>query len=238
MNTAECIVKILENSGVKHIFGHPGEQIIPFYGALNNSKIGHVLMRHEQGAVHAADAYSRVSGKFGVCVSTAGPGALNMVMGVGVAFKDSVPMLVITGDNHLNHENKDEFQDIDIEAIFKPITIKTFNPKNGRSSIDNIKKAVKILNNEPRGPIHINLSKNVLLDKSIDHNNCNLDLSSDYYLSSDYPMSSDLSSNYYDYNKIDDALLEIKKSKRPLIVAGAGIFWADSVEELKKIFRN
>lgn len=234
MNTAECIVKILENSGVKHIFGHPGEQIIPFYGALNNSKIDHVLMRHEQGAVHAADAYSRVSGNFGVCISTAGPGALNMVMGVGVAFKDSIPLLVITGDNSLNHENDDEFQDIDIEAIFKPITIKTFNPKNGRSAINNIKKAVKILNNESRGPIHINFPKNVLLDKSIDDNDCNLDLSSDYYLFSDYRVASDLSYDYCDYNKIDEALLEIKKSRRPLIVAGAGIFWADSIEELKK----
>ena len=95
MNTAEALIKLLEEDGVKHIFGHPGEQILPFYKALKDSSIGHILTRHEQGAAHAAEAYARSSGNYGLCVSTAGPGAMNLVMGVATAFKDSVPILVI-----------------------------------------------------------------------------------------------------------------------------------------------
>ncbi|PKL73800.1 MAG: acetolactate synthase, partial [Methanobacteriales archaeon HGW-Methanobacteriales-2] len=95
---ADALVKILEKEETKFIFGYPGEQILPFYQALQKSSIKHVLMRHEQGAVHAADGYARASSQPGVCVATAGPGALNMVMGVATAYKDSVPLLVITGD--------------------------------------------------------------------------------------------------------------------------------------------
>ena len=82
MNTAEALIKLLEEDGVKHIFGHPGEQILPFYKALKDSSIEHILTRHEQGAAHAADAYARSSGNYGLCISTAGPGAMNLVMGV------------------------------------------------------------------------------------------------------------------------------------------------------------
>ena len=99
MNTAETLVNLIESDGNQFIFGHPGEQILPFYKALKESSIKHILTRHEQGAAHAADAYARSSGEYGICISTAGPGAMNLVMGVSTAFKDSVPMLVITGDN-------------------------------------------------------------------------------------------------------------------------------------------
>jgi acetolactate synthase-1/2/3 large subunit len=94
MNAAEAIVKILEEENVRYIFGHPGEQILPFYHALDGSSIEHILMRHEQGAIHGADGYARASADFGVCIATAGPGALNFTMGLAVAYKDSVPLLV------------------------------------------------------------------------------------------------------------------------------------------------
>ena len=112
MNTAEILVKMLEEDGVKHIFGHPGEQILPFYKALKDSSIEHILTRHEQAAAHASDAYARSSGEYGVCISTAGPGAMNLVMGVATAFKDSVPVLVITGDNDYSQKDTDFFQTI------------------------------------------------------------------------------------------------------------------------------
>lgn len=98
MNTSQVLIDILENYGVKDIFGHPGEQILPFYQTLEFSKIKHILCRNEQGAAIAADAYARSSGNHGVCIATAGPGALNMVIGIATSFKDSVPLLVITGD--------------------------------------------------------------------------------------------------------------------------------------------
>jgi acetolactate synthase I/II/III large subunit len=223
MNAAESIIKILEEKNIKTIFGHPGEQIIPFYAAMKDSTINHVLMRHEQGAIHAADAYARTSGKFGVCVSTAGPGALNMVMGVAVAFKDSIPLLVITGDNPISSGDKDRFQDVDITNIFKPIVSKTFNPTNGKLAVSSIKEAIKILKNAPNGPIHINLPKNVLTDENIgnidDINHKISDLNHKYSIQ-------------YNYSQLHNFITEIRKSKRPLIIAGGGVFWADATEDL------
>lgn len=221
MNTSDAVIKLLEDNGVKHIFGHPGEQILPFYQALNNSKIKHILTRHEQGAVHAADGYGRVSGKFGVCLATAGPGALNLVMGIATAFKDSVPMLVITGDNPKTSNGKNSFQGIDTVAIFKPIVIKSFNPHNGKVAIINIKEALNILKKEPRGPIHINLSKDVLLDEELGN----------------VIERKVIFSPNYDYSNLDEAIGYLRKSRRPFIVAGDGIMWGGAIQEFESFIR-
>ncbi len=164
MNTAEALIKLLEEDGVKHIFGHPGEQILPFYKALKDSSIEHILTRHEQGAAHAADAYARSSGNYGLCISTAGPGAMNLVMGVATAFKDSVPLLVITGDNDYSKKDEDIFQNSPINSVFEDITIKSFHPSSGKSAIFNLIEALVMLHKYPKGPVHINLSKDILLE--------------------------------------------------------------------------
>ena len=164
MNTAEALIKLLEEDGVKHIFGHPGEQILPFYKALKDSSIEHILTRHEQGAAHAADAYARSSSNYGLCVSTAGPGAMNLVMGVATAFKDSVPILVITGDNDYSKKDEDIFQNSPINSVFEDITIKSFHPSSGKSAIFNLIEALVMLHKYPKGPVHINLSKDILLE--------------------------------------------------------------------------
>ena len=164
MNTAEALIKLLEEDGVKHIFGHPGEQILPFYKALKDSSIEHILTRHEQGAAHAADAYARSSGNYGLCISTAGPGAMNLVMGVATAFKDSVPILVITGDNDYSKKDEDIFQNSPINSVFEDITIKSFHPSSGKSAIFNLIEALVMLHKYPKGPVHINLSKDILLE--------------------------------------------------------------------------
>ena len=164
MNTAEVLINLLEKDGVKHIFGHPGEQILPFYKFLKDSSIAHILTRHEQGAVHAADAYARSSGNYGLCISTAGPGAMNLVMGLATAFKDSVPILVITGDNDYSKKDEDIFQNSPINSVFENITIKSFHPDCGKSAIFNLIEALIILHKSPKGPVHINLSKDVLLE--------------------------------------------------------------------------
>ena len=164
MNTAKALIKLLEEDGVKHIFGHPGEQILPFYKALKDSSIEHILTRHEQGAAHAADAYARSSGNYGLCVSTAGPGAMNLVMGVATAFKDSVPLLVITGDNDYSKKDEDIFQNSPINSVFEDITIKSFHPSSGKSAIFNLIEALVMLHKYPKGPVHINLSKDILLE--------------------------------------------------------------------------
>ena len=164
MNTAEALIKLLEDDGVKHMYGHPGEQILPFYKALRDSSIEHILTRHEQGAVHAADAYARSSGNYGLCISTAGPGAMNLVMGLNVAFKDSVPILVFTGDNDYSRKDEDIFQNSPINRVFENVTIKSFHPSSGKLAVFNLIEALIILHKYPKGPVHINLSKDILLE--------------------------------------------------------------------------
>ena len=219
MNVANSLVKILEENGVKHIFGHPGEQILPFYEALSKSSIEHILMRHEQGAAHAADAFSRSSDKLGVCISTGGPGALNLTMAVATAFKDNVPILVITGDNPTCTKNKDYFQSINISEIFKNITFKSFNPKNSKEALHDFNMAIEILNKSPKGPVHINLSKDILLGESPE------------YVKTVFNTD-------YNYENIEIAKNLIKKSKKPLIIAGAGIKYSKALDAFKKFVND
>ncbi|KZX16211.1 thiamine pyrophosphate-binding protein [Methanobrevibacter filiformis] len=219
MNTSDALVQILEENNVKAIFGHPGEQILPFYKALSTSKIKHILCRNEQGAAIAADSYGRCSGEFGVCLATAGPGALNLFMGIAIAFKDSVPLLFITGDVPKNLKGKDTFQDFDLINIFKNIAIKSFNPHDGKTAILNLKEAIEILKKEPKGPVHLNLPKDVLLDFEIGD-----------------VLNKQLSyTPPYDYSNLEIIINRIKSSKKPVILVGAGIKWGKSIELLKEL---
>lgn len=214
---SDALIKVLENYDVKFIFGHPGEQILPFYDALRNSSIKHILMRHEQGAAHAADAYARVSSNFGVCVATAGPGALNLTMGVATAFKDSVPMIVITADVPRDLKGKNVFQDIDLNAVFKPITLESFYIENPREAVLKLIYAIQLIENSKTGPVHLNFPKDVLeelVDVSI-------------------LGESGGSFEQLPLNGIIDAIKLIESSNRPLILAGTGIIWGHAVEKLR-----
>ena len=233
MNTAEILVKMLEEDGVKHIFGHPGEQILPFYKALKDSSIEHILTRHEQAAAHASDAYARSSGEYGVCISTAGPGAMNLVMGVATAFKDSVPVLVITGDNDYSQKDTDFFQTIPLNGVFENISFKSFHPSNSDEAILNLAQSLEILHKNPKGPVHINLSKDVLLQEvdfeDLDYleNRHGTDLFNPHFDDLSLNNSSDIGFI------INLCLNKIINSKKPLIVAGNGIVWAKACDKLK-----
>lgn len=203
MNVAEKLVQILEENDIEHVFGLPGEQILAFYKALDKSSIKHVLLRHEQAAAHAADAYSRSSKKLGVCISTASPGALNMVMGVATAFKDNVPILVITGDNSTDIKDSQEFQSFPLARVFENITFKNYDPKNGQEAIANLIEIMQIFKREPSGPIHLNLSKNILME--------------------DVEIIPEV--NYvpiYSYPNLEEVYKKIKNSKKPLLILGSG----------------
>lgn len=219
MNTAEALVRLLEYDDIKFVFGHPGEQILPFYKALSNSNISHVLTRHEQVAGHAADAYARSLGRYGVCVSTAGPGAMNLVMAVSTAFKDSVPMLVITGDNDYSSFVDDKFQSFPINDIFKNITIKSFHPHTGRVAIRYMKEALEILKKYPKGPVHINLPRDILLDEDLGDI---LDRSFEFIPNFDVLDSSDMLCN------LNLAIEKLNNAEKPLIIAGNGVVWGNS----------
>lgn len=168
MNVANKFVEILEEEGIENIFGIPGDQIMPVYKALSESNINHVLTRHEQAAAHAADGYYRSSGKIGVCIATASPGALNFTMAIATAFKDNIPLLILTGDNELKYKGTDYFQTTPQLEIFKNITQTSYNPLNGTEAIYVLRAAIYELKTIPKGPIHINLSKDVLLEEDFD----------------------------------------------------------------------
>ena len=214
MNVAYKIVEILESEDILDVFGIPGEQILPLYEALSKSNINHVLTRHEQAAAHAADGYYRSSGKIGVCITTASPGALNTTMAVATAFKDNIPILLLTGDNELKYRNSDYFQSTPQVDIFKHITSTSFNPLNGTEAIFMLKAAIYELKNNPIGPVHINFSKDILLCEDFR----DIDLC--------YMCENDLSN-------ISDAQKLIDKSKKPLFILGAGaISQRDKIEKI------
>src|ERR671938_1393870 len=119
---SEAICEALLDEGVEHLFGYPGGAIMPFYDALPDYPLKHVLVRHEQGAAHAADGYARATGRVGVCVGTSGPGATNLVTGICTAMMDSVPIVVLTGNVARNLLGRDGFQEADITGITLPIT--------------------------------------------------------------------------------------------------------------------
>ena len=219
MNVAERIVEILESESVENVFGIPGEQIMPLYKALSASNINHILTRHEQAAAHAADGYCRSTQKIGVCIATASPGALNFTMALACAFKDSIPILVLTGDNELKRRNTDFFQTTPQAEIFKNITRESYNPLNGTEAIFSLKAALFALKNNPKGPIHINLSKDVLLSEDFE----DFDLC---YLCED------------DMSNISKAQELIDKSSKPLFILGAGaISQKDNIEKIAKKYR-
>ena len=203
MNVSDKIVEILENEGISTVFGIPGEQILPLYNSLSKSNINHILTKHEQAAAHASDGFTRASGKIGVCITTASPGALNTTMAIATAFKDSVPMLILTGDNELKYKNSDHFQTTPQFEIFKHITSNSFNPLNASEAIFALKVAIYELKNNPTGPIHINLAKDILLEEDfVDVDLC-------------YLCEEDLS-------RLTKAQDLIDKSCRPLLILGAG----------------
>ncbi|MCJ7821820.1 MAG: thiamine pyrophosphate-binding protein, partial [Armatimonadetes bacterium] len=123
MTGAQALIDAFRCEGVKVIFGYPGGQVLPIYDVLYDTKdIRHILVRHEQGAAHAADGYARASGKVGVCLATSGPGATNLVTGIATACMDSVPIVAITGQVPTFAIGKDAFQEADITGITLPIT--------------------------------------------------------------------------------------------------------------------
>ena len=219
MNVADKIVKILEEEEITTVFGIPGEQIMPLYKALSASSINHVLTRHEQAAAHAADGYARSSGKIGVCIATAAPGALNFTMALATAFKDNVPILVLTGDNELQYRGSDHFQSLPQVDIFKHITKASYNPLNGTEAMYVLRAAIYELKTIPKGPIHINLSKDVLLEE--DFNDFDL-----CYLCEE------------DLSKISDAQNLIDSAEKPLFILGAGaISQKENIERISKKYR-
>ena len=158
---ARLVVEALERQGVKHVFGYPGGAIMPVYDALTGSSLKHILVRHEQAAALAADAYGRVTGKPGVCLATSGPGATNLVTGIANAFLDSVPMVAITGQVASPLMGTDAFQEVDIFGITLPIVKHSFLIRNTADIPRIFAEAFRIATSGRPGPVLIDLPKDM-----------------------------------------------------------------------------
>jgi len=159
---ATILLEALEKEDVNLIFGYPGGVLLPLYDALLDSSIRHILVRHEQGGVHAADGYARVTGKVGVCLATSGPGATNLVTGITNAYMDSIPLVVLTGQVVTSLLGTDSFQEADITGITTPITKHNYLVKDAREIPRIVKEAFYLARTGRPGPVLIDLPKDIL----------------------------------------------------------------------------
>ena len=219
MNGAQAIIDALLAEGVDTIFGYPGGGIMPFYDELykNQNKINHILVRHEQAAVHAAEGYARSCGKVGVCVATAGPGATNLVTGIADAMMDSTPVVCITAQVQKEGLGASSFQEADIISITLPITKWNYEVTSAAEIAPALAKAFKIAQSGRPGPVVVSITKNAQTE-TVDFQ----------YERQECQAVSDLSDEL-----MDKAVEWINASRKPLVIAGHGVTLAGAENALE-----
>ena len=227
MTGSEIFVRSLIAEGVEIVFGYPGGAVIGIYDALHDiSDIKHILTRHEQGAVHAAEGYAKASGKPGIALVTSGPGATNAVTGIADAYMDSVPIVVFTGQVPLKLIGNDAFQEADIVGITRPITKHNYLVRDVNELAKTIKEAFYVATTGRPGPVLVDLPKDVMASKA----------------QFDYPKKVSMRS----YNphveghlkQLERAASLIAKAKRPVLYVGGGTILSNAAEELKSFARK
>ncbi len=219
LNGSEIIAECLLEQGVDTVFGYPGGAVLNIYDALYkySDRITHILSSHEQGASHAADGYARTTGKCGVVIATSGPGATNLVTGIATAYMDSIPMVAITGNVTNDLLARDSFQEVDICGITLPVTKHNFIVKDVKDLANVIRKAFKIAMSGRKGPVLIDIPKDVTAAKC------------EYEKIVPEKITNELISGQTDFDTAADI---IKNSKRPMIYMGGGVVSADAEKEL------
>jgi acetolactate synthase-1/2/3 large subunit len=221
---AQIICESLIAEGVDVMFGFPGGVLLPFYDTLPQyPQIRHILVRHEQGAAHAADGYARATGKVGVCMATSGPGATNLVTGIANAYLDSVPMVALTGQVARPFIGKDAFQEIDISGIVLPITKHSYVAMDTGSLAKIFKEAFYIARTGRPGPVLIDIPKDVMQDAAEFVYPDKVSLPGYKIPTSGHP------------TQLKNAARLINEAKRPLIIAGRGVIISGAGEELKQL---
>ena len=206
---AEIIIRTLIEQGVTDVFGYPGGQVINIYDAIYKyrDEINHVLTAHEQGAAHAADGYSRATGKVGVCIATSGPGATNLVTGIATAMLDSIPMVAITGNVPCSLIGKDSFQEIDITGVTLPITKHNYFVNKIEDLAESIREAFSIAKSGRPGPVLIDVPKDVQMAT---------------YEYEPKPAAPKIPLPLVKRETIDEAVALVNAAKRPYIYIGGG----------------
>lgn len=224
LNGSEILTEVLIEQGVDTVFGYPGGAVLNIYDALYkySDKIKHVLTAHEQGASHAADGYARATGKVGVCIATSGPGATNLVTGIATAYMDSIPMVVITGNVGSGLIGRDAFQEVYITGITMPITKHNFMVQNVDELADTIRDAFRIANTGRKGPVLIDITKDVTAAVTEFNNK---------------PVPPMVDNTFVNEDEVKKAAEIINNAKRPVIEIGGGVVSANA-SELVKLFVN
>ncbi len=223
---AQILMKAFADEKVDTIFGYPGGAVIDIYDELIKTDIRHVLVRHEQGAVHAADGYARVSGRVGVCLVTSGPGATNTVTGIASAYMDSIPLVVITGQVPTHLIGNDAFQEVDIVGITRPCTKHNYLVKRTEDLATVIKQAFHIARSGRPGPVLVDIPKDIANNKAA-------------YTP---PPPVDLPSYRPNYRPNQKQLQRVAKlierAERPLVFVGGGVILSGASQDLVELARK
>lgn len=219
---SEALMRSLEHEGVKTIFGYPGGAIMPVYDALYDhlDKINHILVRHEQGAAHAAQGFARVSGEVGVCLVTSGPGATNTITGIADAMIDSTPIVMIAGQVGANFLGTDAFQEVDLVGVTQPITKWSYQIRRAEDVAWAVSRAFYIARSGRPGPVVLDFAKNAQVG-----------------LTEYEPVDVDFIRSYdpdpeIDYKEVAEAVALINSAKKPLALVGQGVELGNAQQEL------
>lgn len=222
MTGAQCLIKALEDVGVDTIFGYPGGQAIDMYNALYDSKkLHHILVRHEQGATHAADGYARATGKVGTVIVTSGPGATNTVTGISTAYMDSIPMVVITGQVATSSLGSDAFQESDMTGITMPIVKHNYLVHDPEKLPEIVAEAYYIASTGRPGPVVIDIPGNVSKAQNVP-----------YHFPDEVKLESYKPTYKGNSKQVKSAVRALEKAERPIIYAGGGILSSNASAEL------
>ena len=226
LNGSEIVIECLKEQGVDTVFGYPGGAILNIYDELykHSNEITHILTSHEQGASHAADGYARATGKVGVCMATSGPGATNLVTGLATAYMDSIPVVAITANVAVSLLGKDSFQEIDIKGVTMPITKHNYIVKDIETLADTIRDAFRIAQSGRKGPVLIDITKDVTAAKT--------------YYESVKPVKLHPVCDTIREKDMKEAAEMIDAAKRPYILLGGGCVLADARDQVREFVQK
>jgi len=221
---AEILVRCLQEEKVEHLFGYPGGAVLYIYDEIfKQDKVKHILVRHEQAAVHAADAYSRSSQKTGVCIVTSGPGLTNAVTGIATAYMDSIPMVIISGQVPTHAIGLDAFQECDTVGITRPCVKHNFLVKDVKDLASTIKKAFHIAQSGRPGPVLVDVPKDITRDR------CKFEYPKEVSLRSYSPVVKG------HLGQIKKAVQMILSAERPMVYSGGGVILSNASDELTEL---
>ncbi len=224
---AEIVIRCLQEEKVEYVFGYPGGSVLFIYDELfKQDKVRHVLVRHEQGAVHAADGYARSTEKVGVALVTSGPGVTNAVTGIATAYMDSIPMVIISGQVPTAYIGQDAFQEVDTVGITRPCVKHNFLVKDVRDLAETVKKAFYLAKSGRPGPVLVDIPKDISATK------CEYAYPKTVAMRSYNPV---IKGHQGQIKKAVQLLIE---AKRPMIYAGGGVILSDAADKLAKLVRQ